>query len=70
MAFIMHCTKNLIYVFPEMKLLVPSSYIHLSVSEIYVPRIGLPIWLQKNWQSLTEMNVNIVRQNIIILFWK
>ncbi len=70
MAFIMHCTEILIYVFPEMKLLVPSSYIHVSVREVYIPRIGLPVWLQKNWQSLIDMNVNIVRQNIRILFWK
>jgi hypothetical protein len=41
-----HCTKNPIYVFPEMKLSarVPSSYIHVSVSDLYFPRIGLPIW--------------------------
>jgi hypothetical protein len=40
-----HCTENPIYVFPEMKLrgLVPNSYIHVSVSELYIPRIGLPI---------------------------
>jgi hypothetical protein len=32
-----HCTKNPIYVFPEMKLrdLVPSAYIHVSVRFIY-----------------------------------
>jgi hypothetical protein len=39
------CTKNPIYVFPEMKLrgLVPNSYIHVFVSYLYIPRIGLPI---------------------------
>jgi hypothetical protein len=44
-----HCTKNPIYVFPEMKLrgLVPNSYVHVSVR----PRIGLPIWLQQNRQT-------------------
>jgi hypothetical protein len=37
-----HCTKNPSYVFPEMKSrgLVPSSYIHVSVSDLY-------IWLQQ-----------------------
>jgi hypothetical protein len=52
-----HCTENLIYVFPEMKLcgLVPGSYIHVSVSDFYIPRY---------------MNVEIGRQNILILFWK
>jgi hypothetical protein len=37
-------TDNPIYVFPEMKLrgLVPNSYIHVSVRELYIPRISLP----------------------------
>jgi hypothetical protein len=45
-----HCTENPIYVFPEMKLrdLVPNSYIHVSVSELYIPWIDLLIWLQQN----------------------
>ncbi len=35
---------------PRMKLrgLVPYSYIHASVSDLYIPTIGLPIWLQQN----------------------
>jgi hypothetical protein len=28
--------------------LVPDSYIHVSVSDLYIPRISLPIWLQQN----------------------
>jgi hypothetical protein len=38
----MPCTENPIYVFPEMKLhgLIPYSYIHVSVSDLYIPRIG------------------------------
>ncbi len=45
-----HSTKNPIYVFPEMKLcgLVPNAYIHVSVSDLCIPRIGLHIWLQHN----------------------
>jgi hypothetical protein len=41
-----------INVFPEIKLhgLVPNSYIHVSVRYLYIPRIGLPIWLQQNRQ--------------------
>jgi hypothetical protein len=47
-----YCTENMIYVFPEMKLsgLVPNSYIHVSMRNLYTPRIGLPIWLQQNRQ--------------------
>ena len=46
----LHCNENPIYVFPEMKLhgLVPNSYIHVLVSDLYIPAIVLPILLQKN----------------------
>jgi hypothetical protein len=46
-----------IYVFPEMKMLFPkqiyyvlspSSYTHISVRNLYIDRIGLPILLQGN----------------------
>ncbi len=45
--------KNSIYVFPEMKLcgLISNSNIHVSVRVLYIPRIGLPIWLQQNRQA-------------------
>ncbi len=48
----LRCTKNLFHVFPEMKLqgLIPNSYIHVSVSDLYIHRIGLPIWLQQKRQ--------------------
>jgi hypothetical protein len=62
----------------KLSALVPSSYIHVSVSDLYFPRIGLPIWLQQNRQTdpgkiniaHRYMNVEIGRQSIIILFWK
>ncbi len=51
-----HCkdtTENSTQIFPEMKLrgLVPDSYIHVSVSDSYIPRISLPIFLlqQNSW---------------------
>ncbi len=48
-----HFTKKPIDIFPEMKLhgLVPNSYIHVSVSDLHIPRIGLPICLQQNRQT-------------------
>jgi hypothetical protein len=51
-----HRTENPIYVFQEMKLcgLIPNSFIHVSVSDLhtgYIPRFGLPIWLQQNRQT-------------------
>jgi hypothetical protein len=38
-----HCTKNSKQIFPEMKLLgiVPNFYIHVSVSDLHIPIIGL-----------------------------
>jgi hypothetical protein len=38
------------YAFPERKLHVisPNFYVHISVSDFYIPTIGLPIWLQQN----------------------
>ncbi len=51
--FILHCTENPFYVFPEMKLrgLDHNSYIHVSVSDLYIPWISLPIWQQQNRQT-------------------
>jgi hypothetical protein len=49
-TFRVHCTENPIYLHPEMKLR-GNSYIHVSVSILYIPRIGLPIWLQQNNQT-------------------
>jgi hypothetical protein len=36
-----HCTENPIYVFPEKELrsLSPNSYVHVSVSDLYISRI-------------------------------
>ncbi len=54
-AFV-HCTENIIYVFPEKELcdLSHSSYIHVSVSDLYIPRISPHIWLQQNRQTDPE----------------
>jgi hypothetical protein len=42
-----HCIENPIYVFLEKELhgLNPNSYIHVSVSDLYIPRISTHIWL-------------------------
>jgi hypothetical protein len=46
----LHCTDNPLYAFPEIKPqgLVLNSYIHVSVSDLNITRIGLPIGLQQN----------------------
>ncbi len=44
-----HCIENSKQIFPELKLrgLVPNSYIHVSVSDLYIPTIGPPICCSK-----------------------
>ncbi len=42
-----------IYVFPEKELcgLSPNFHIHVSLSDLYIPTIGPPIFLQQNMQT-------------------
>jgi hypothetical protein len=42
-----HCTENSKQIFPELKLRgrVPDLCIHVSVSDLYIPTIGLPVLL-------------------------
>ncbi len=50
-----HNTKNLKQIFPKMELygLSPNFHIYVSVSDLYIPTIGLPILLQENLCSDT-----------------
>jgi hypothetical protein len=43
----LHCNESPIYVFPEMELrgLSPNFHIHVSVSDLYIPTMSLPILL-------------------------
>jgi hypothetical protein len=54
-----HNTENSKQIFPEKELrgYSPSSYIHVSVSDLYIPKIGLPILLQDKG----GLNVGIYR---------
>jgi hypothetical protein len=76
----LHCKENPIYEFPfwELRSLSPNFRIHVSVSNLYIPRIRPHISLLQNSQvdsgnikiSRRYMSVGTGRQNIIILFWK
>jgi hypothetical protein len=46
----LHCTENLIYVFLfcELSGLSPNFYIHVSVNDLCIPRIGPHIFLHQN----------------------
>jgi hypothetical protein len=48
-----HCKEISIDVFPEKELrgLRPNFDIHVPVSDLYIPTIGLPIFLQQNMQT-------------------
>ncbi len=52
-TFTMHCKEISIHVFPEKELrcLSPNIHIHVSVSDLYIPLIGPPIFLQQNRQT-------------------
>jgi hypothetical protein len=49
----MHCKENLIYgfLFWELRGLSPNFHIHVSVSDLYIPRIGPHIFLHQNRQT-------------------
>jgi hypothetical protein len=48
-----YCSENPIYVLPgkELRGLSPNFHIHVSVSDLYIPRIGPHIFLQQNRQT-------------------
>jgi hypothetical protein len=47
---LVYCKEDPIYVFPEIKLhgSVPNFYIHVSLSDLYIPKTGPPILQQQN----------------------
>ncbi len=49
----LHCKEISIYALPEKELrgLSPNLHIHVSVSDLYIPTIGPPIFLQQNRQA-------------------
>jgi hypothetical protein len=57
----MHCEIISIYVFPEKELrgLSPYFHSHVSVSDLYIPMMGLPFFLRQNmadrsWEYLNR----------------
>ncbi len=52
-----HCNENPIYVFLswELRGLSPSFHIHVSVSDSYIPRIGLHIFFRRNGRSIERI---------------
>jgi hypothetical protein len=48
-----HCNEIWIYVFPEKELrsLSPNFHFHMSVSDLFIPTFGPPIFLQQNRQT-------------------
>ncbi len=68
----LHCNENLIYVFPEMKLydvrasFVSNSYLHVSLSDLYILRIVLPIWLQQNCSKTHECGWETEHYNSVL----
>jgi hypothetical protein len=62
-----HNTKNKKKIFPEKELRdhIPSSYIHVSVSDLYIRTIGLSILLQANrWTDRGNIKIAQRRLNV------
>jgi hypothetical protein len=56
---VVHCKEISIYVFPEKELrgLSPNFHIHVSVSNLYITPLGLPIFLQQNRQATNQGDI-------------
>ncbi len=55
----MYYTVSTLYTVPKIREKelcdqVPNSYIHVSVSDLYIPNIGLPIWLHLQQYRQTD----------------
>jgi hypothetical protein len=68
------CTayENSKQIFPgeELRGYSPNFYIHVSVSDLYIPLIGLLILLQENRFAHRHMNVEIGTGAVQFLFWE
>jgi hypothetical protein len=66
----MHCKENPIYALQVKKLrgLSPNFRIHISLSDLYIPRIGPPIFLQQNRQELGLRPRSFIYGNICFEF--
>jgi len=53
-------SENLIYVFPEMKLrgIFPNSYIHVSVSDLYIPSLFGCRKIDRSWEYITYLQIH------------
>ncbi len=83
--FSLHCKEISVYVFAEKKLrgLSPNFHIHMYVSDLYIPTIGPPNFLQQNRQtyflpfsnewwnviSVFQLSICGTYQNICLIFF-
>jgi hypothetical protein len=74
-----HCNENHIYVFPKKELrgLSPNFYLHVSVSDLYIPWVGLHIFCSRigrpivwKYKSLTDTFMWNVEKAAQFLLWE
>jgi hypothetical protein len=68
-----HCNGNSVYVllFWELRGLSLNFHIYVSVSDLYIPRIGPHIFsTDPSWEYIIHMNVEIGTDTPIFLFWE
>ncbi len=71
----LHCNENPIHVFPEKELrgLSPNIHIRVSVSDLYIPRIGQRIFLPLNRQTdrgKTLLDRGVLTEQLLTAIWR
>jgi hypothetical protein len=65
----LHCKDTVPKIGKILRGLSPNFNIHMSVSDLYIPTVGLPIWLQQNSCMDRFMNTEVGKKAVQFGFW-